>query len=121
MEQEFRQRLEAESARLLKEIEQLGRLSPIRGETQPQERPYGFQREDDAMQTIEWEKRLALEKSLRGQLAEMERALAKFDTGRYGLCEGCGQPIDPERLRSLPQARLCISCKGRQVKEGRGR
>lgn len=121
MEQELRQKLEAERARLLNELGQLSKLSPVRGEPQAPERPYGAQREDDAMQTMEWEKRLALEKSLRERLADVERALAKFETGKYGLCEECGHPIDPERLKALPQARLCINCKARQAREGRGR
>ena len=121
MEQKLRQRLEAEKVRLSDELKQLGELTPVRGEPQAQERPYGTQREDDAMQTVEWEKRLALEKSLRQLLEEVEQALAKFETGKYGTCEECGQPINPERLEALPQARLCIGCKANQAKEGRGR
>ncbi len=37
-------------------------------------------------------------------------ALAKIETGDYGLCDGCGLPIDDERLRALPTAAFCLSC-----------
>ncbi|MBA7707673.1 RNA polymerase-binding transcription factor DksA [subsurface metagenome] len=35
----------------------------------------------------------------------------KCDEGTYGLCDACGQPIDPARLEALPEASLCLSCK----------
>lgn len=121
MEQELRQRLEADRARLLNELGQLSKLSPVRGEPQATDSMYGTQRDDDAMQTMEWEKRLALDKNLRERLAEVEHAIAKFETTKYGLCESCGHHIDLERLKALPQARLCMNCKARQGKEWRVR
>ncbi len=30
--------------------------------------------------------------------------------GRFGICEECGQPIPPERLMIVPEARLCVPC-----------
>jgi len=53
---------------------------------------------------------------LREHLREVEYALHKFELGTYGLCDVCGQPIEPERLGALPQASLCLSCKTRQAK-----
>ncbi len=48
--------------------------------------------------------------TLRDRLEEVEQALSKLDTGSYGMCEGCGNPIDSARLEALPSARFCISC-----------
>jgi DnaK suppressor protein len=42
---------------------------------------------------------------VRSDLAEVERALAKFDLGTYGVCEFGGEPIPLARLRALPEAR----------------
>ena len=42
--------------------------------------------------------------------ADLEHALAGLDEGSYGVCERCGQAIDPARLEVRPQARLCIGC-----------
>ncbi len=64
---------------------------------------------------------MALEKRILGQMAEVEKALNKFDKGTYGLCERCGKPIVPARLEALPQATLCISCKATQAKNAKGK
>ncbi len=112
-------RLESERKRLLDELEQ------IRANTRPfNERregsPFG-KREEEATEAFELEKRLAFEKRLRDQLAEVEHALAKFDQGTYGICDICGQLIDRARLEALPQANLCLSCKAKQAKNAKGK
>jgi DnaK suppressor protein len=38
------------------------------------------------------------------------RALAKLDDGSYGVCDACGGPIAPARLRAAPESVLCIEC-----------
>ena len=38
------------------------------------------------------------------------RALAKLDDGTYGVCDVCGGPIAPARLRAAPESVLCIEC-----------
>jgi DnaK suppressor protein len=70
---------------------------------------FGFA--DSAQSTAERGKVLALVDRLRDQLLQVDRALGKIDQGTYGICESCGQPIDPERLQALPYSTLCVSCK----------
>lgn len=41
-------------------------------------------------------------------LNEVDAALARFDTGTYGLCDECHDPIEPERLIADPLVRLCL-------------
>lgn len=41
-------------------------------------------------------------------LNEVDAALERFDTGKYGLCEACHDPIEPERLIADPLVRLCL-------------
>src|SRR5215467_2671732 len=48
--------------------------------------------------------------SLERTLARTDRALAKLDDGTYGICDTCGEPISPGRLRALPDGVLCLSC-----------
>jgi len=38
------------------------------------------------------------------------RALEKLEAGTYGICDACGQPIAPARLRFAPESVLCIAC-----------
>jgi DnaK suppressor protein len=48
---------------------------------------------------------------LRNQmLREIERALKRFAGGTYGACEGCGELINPNRLKAIPWARYCVTC-----------
>jgi len=112
-------RLESEQKRLIEELEQL-RASIRPAEERREGSPFG-KREEEATESLEFEKRLALEKQIRDQLAEVEHALHKVEEGTYGLCDICGQPIDPARLEALPQASLCLSCKAKQSKDARGR
>jgi RNA polymerase-binding transcription factor DksA len=104
---------------LLEELEQL--KATVRPADERREgSPFG-KREEEATETLELEKRLALEKRIRNQLAEVEHALRKFEKRTYGLCDSCGQPIDPARLEALPQAKLCMSCKSQQTKDAKGK
>jgi len=105
--------LEVERKRLLEELEeqkQLRSTGLLSGERR-EGSPYG-KREEEATESFELEKRLALERQIEEQLADTENALAKISAGKYGLCESCGKPIEPARLQVLPQARTCMNCKG---------
>jgi RNA polymerase-binding transcription factor DksA len=47
--------------------------------------------------------------SLRDQLTDVEKALAKMDDGGYGTCERCGEAIAEPRLEAMPATRYCIN------------
>ena len=108
----LRRRLETEQEGLLEELKTTVLVAERRERGSFSE--YG----ELATEIAEVEKGLILEKRVRDQLAEVEHALDKFDQGTYGLCDSCGQPIEPARLEALPQANLCLSCKARQAKNG---
>lgn len=52
----------------------------------------------------------ALVVQVRGHLAEIDAALQRLESGTYGTCERCGQPIGEARLEARPAAATCISC-----------
>jgi len=106
--------VESEQKRILEELEQLS-ANARPAEVRREGSPFG-KREEEATESFELEKRLALEKQIREQLAEVEHALRKFEEGTYGSCDICGQPIDPARLEALPQASLCVNCKAKNAK-----
>lgn len=45
------------------------------------------------------------------ELREVALALDRLERGTYGFCEECRRRIDIERLRAVPEARLCLACK----------
>lgn len=57
---------------------------------------------------------MALLEETRTQVEALDTALARFDSGGYGVCESCGQDIAPERLAARPSATLCITCASRR-------
>ena len=44
------------------------------------------------------------------ELAQVARALVRFDAGLYGQCERCGAPIGRGRLAARPEATFCHGC-----------
>ena len=94
--------LEEERAELLAKLDELG-LSGA-GLT------YDSNFADSSQVTAERGEVEALGASLRETLSDVERALAKLGGDTYGVCEDCGQPIDPLRLEAKPAARYCINC-----------
>jgi DnaK suppressor protein len=106
--------LEGEKKRIENELVQLS-LDAQSNDVRREGSPFG-KREEEATESLEFEKRLALEKQLYEQMSDIEHALQKIEDGTYGLCDSCGQPIGENRLEALPQASLCIECKAKNAK-----
>ena len=51
------------------------------------------------------------------QLRMVEEALDRLDSGDYGTCANCEEPIPAKRLRALPWARYCVACQERLGEE----
>jgi DnaK suppressor protein len=117
--EKIRKYLKSEYKRLTGELEQI-ETNASSADERREGSPFG-KREEEATETLELEKRLALENRIRQELAGIEHALQKFTEGTYGLCDECGQPIDPARLEALPQASLCMNCKAQQAKNAKGK
>jgi DnaK suppressor protein len=67
--------------------------------------PYG-----GASATHDSEVAVAVAERLAHQLAQIDRAIADFEAGRYGICQDCGGPIAPARLKVLPFTTRCVKC-----------
>lgn len=44
------------------------------------------------------------------ELRAISKALARIESGDYGVCEGCGTDIPPKRLEVLPFSDQCVQC-----------
>ena len=53
------------------------------------------------------------------KLRLIDAALSRIEAKRFGLCMRCGKKISEARLRALPYATLCISCKNNDEKLNR--
>lgn len=100
--QEIRQRLQREREETLTNIARLREGMTYDLETSP---------EEGDPDVWEREKIASLIRSLENKLSEIDRALRMTERGDYGLCERCGEPIDPARLKVMPTATLCLKCK----------
>ena len=66
---------------------------------------------DHASSDRDRELSLTLTDRERDKLRLIDEALRKIDDGSYGICESCGDEIGEDRLRAMPLAKLCLSCK----------
>ena len=48
------------------------------------------------------------------EIHEIQEAFERIKDGSFGLCETCRKKIPKERLRAIPYARLCVSCKKKE-------
>src|SRR3972149_4591491 len=103
---ELRRLLEAERRRLTEELEAMQEHQPELEHQVGLDLTGSYDEDfaDVAGDTFEREKGLALQ----------SRPLARMDDGTYGICENCGRPIHPARLRAIPYAKLCIDCKAKE-------
>jgi RNA polymerase-binding transcription factor DksA len=96
-----RWRIEQELQATRAEVERLDERLKLKGD-------YGLGRGDPTVYS--WERNLARQEQAKVKLKKLEAALERIEEGTYGLCEACGQAIEPERLAALPITTLCIAC-----------
>ncbi|MGC1207542.1 MAG: TraR/DksA C4-type zinc finger protein [Ornithinimicrobium sp.] len=65
---------------------------------------------DPEGQTIAFERAqlAALTKQVQAHLVEIDAALARVADGTYGVCDVCGEPINPLRMEARTTARTCV-------------
>ena len=66
---------------------------------------------DSGSANLERDRAQSLSGHARRMLVEVEAAIERMDQGDYGVCAGCGKPIERARLEALPYATLCMDCK----------
>jgi DnaK suppressor protein len=114
----LKETLAAERERLTKEIAGLDAELSESLEDSSEESPYDQHLAETAGVTLDREIDLTLEENARARIVQIDRALRKMESGTFGVCDSCRQPIGEERLKVAPFATLCIDCKRR---EDRGR
>ncbi|MFD3414522.1 TraR/DksA family transcriptional regulator [Streptomyces cyaneofuscatus] len=109
-QEEVRQRLLAEHADTSERVAALSRdfeaiveanaLVAVDDEHDPEGSSTAFERAHVA----------ALLAQAREHLAELDLAVERLESGDYGRCEMCGEPVPAARLEVRPAATTCVGC-----------
>ncbi len=70
---------------------------------------------DQSVNALEEHTFLVNQERMRFQILEIDQALSRIETGRYGICEETDEPIELERLKTIPWTRLSIE--GAEIRE----
>ena len=112
--EEIRQRLQSELNNTMNRIRQMGGAVAVeefpgsRGDNTP------LADEVDVIRLNEDREMSFATRSLLVERAnKLAGALERLRDGEYGLCEECGEPIAPARLRAMPEVERCVRCQDR--------
>ena len=47
-------------------------------------------------------------------IKKIKKALNRIETGTFGICDTCGEPISIKRLKARPVTTQCIDCKTKE-------
>lgn len=102
----FRHQLEQMRDALQTELDQIQEESANTDQTEG----YGVTNHpaEDASEMFTRERNMAISGDLQTELNDVLHALERIEAGGYGMCEECGEPINPERLDARPAATFCI-------------
>ncbi len=100
---EYKKELEATRAELLAELKKDEKPEDFGGDVD-----HG---EEEENETESFSEQVALGQSHKEQINDIDIALSKIETGKFGICEKCGREIEERVLRITPESRLCRACK----------
>lgn len=98
---------------LAKKSDLLNRIVSTHAEYKSRDR--GGDETDLAVDALAEGEFLQSQERFRNLLLDIEWALAKIETGSYGICEETEEPIEPDRLLAIPWTRLSIE--GAEIRE----
>lgn len=102
--QDTRQHLEERLTRLR------DRLHKVEGDRRRERNPLDPDWEEQAITRQNDEVLDGLDAEGHHEVRAIRAALSRLDSGSYGICMTCGDPIAPARLEALPYAVQCIEC-----------
>ncbi|MEY9095921.1 TraR/DksA C4-type zinc finger protein [Paenibacillus sp. RC84] len=63
---------------------------------------------DIATEAFERGRDQAVDENMEQQLTDVKHAIGRLESGSYGVCEVCKEPIPFERLEAIPWASTCV-------------
>jgi RNA polymerase-binding transcription factor DksA len=107
----LKEKLETEKSLLEKGLPSVGRINPDNPadwEARPAEMDTLKADDNEVADTIEeFESNAAVLKQLETRYNNVKDALARMESGTYGVCRVCGKEIEEDRLNANPAADTC--------------
>ena len=72
---------------------------------------YSIHLAEDASDNIEKETALLVRRDEEAKLVQVNAALERINAPIFGVCVACGSKVGMPRLKAMPEAHLCITCK----------
>jgi DnaK suppressor protein len=108
----FKNKLLAEKAAIEEELSDIGSRNPRSASgweaTSGKMEVDSADENETADRMEELEENIGIAGQLEKQLGEVNNAIAKINSGKYGICEKCGESIERERLEANPSSRFSI-------------
>lgn len=116
---EFKEMLLTKKQEVLISVESLRqRAEDLSGSNSNGSAGYSFHMADQATDTMEREKTFLFISRHEKMLKQINSSLGLIELGEYGICRVCGEPINKERLKTVPTTRICVPCKnGEKTKQ----
>jgi len=96
---------------LIEMLEELDdRLARITRDVKHEDVPLEKDFEEFATQSENDEVLDFLGNAARAERDRVQQAIARIDSGEYGICELCGEPNKKERLQAVPYSSMCVKC-----------
>jgi DnaK suppressor protein len=112
--EKIRLQLEAEKKELEERMSELSKQDPF---ANPDRLNDNAASDTDASEESNHDRVEAIVLELKTKLTEINDALMRVGSGKYGICKNCGNVIDTDRLDIVPETILCLNCeKARQAK-----
>ncbi|MBI4550247.1 MAG: TraR/DksA C4-type zinc finger protein [Candidatus Omnitrophica bacterium] len=117
----FRDQLELERKKIISDLNHIEKdtLNKSQRDASGDLSGYSFHMADVATDNYDRELNLDIASTQQQLLNHIDDAIRRIDEGTYGQCEICEGKISVERLRVMPQARLCIKCKEEEEKKAK--
>ena len=86
------------------------RLAKITDDVRHTDEPVEKDFSEQATQNENNEVQDYLGNSARTEIGMIKQALSRIESGEYGVCQVCGEPINIERLKVIPYSNMCVKC-----------
>ena len=76
---------------------------------------YSSHMADASSDHVEMEKAYYMIAREKKYLSYLDKAIKMIQDGTFGICTGCGQLINEERLKEVPHTTSCFDCKTKEA------